>query len=229
MEKNKNYKIIVFILSIGLILSISLLLMFYIDNQNLERQIVKREKLIKKAVVKDVELSKQKTKNDSIIEHYIDDCGIRVNNKKVSSDELLKLIYSQIKEVEELTSKNSQLNDSLQICQSFVSLTKKSIDVKYNVKKEDNKIISSINIKQDSLNIYKKLYQLMKRDYGIFYSIEENKDSRTYVKTYSKLDSALFVYKHYKHVLSTDSKGNLLIDLPTKKEIRNSTSNRGKK
>lgn len=229
MEKNKNYRIIVFVLSIGLILSMSLLLMFYIDNQNLERQIVKREKLIKKAVVKDVELSKQKTKSDSIIEHYIDDCGIRVNNKKVSSDELLKLIYSQIKEVEELTSKNSQLNDSLQICQSFVSLTKKSIDVKYNVKKEDNKIISSINIKQDSLNIYKKLYQLMKKDYGIHYTIEENKDSRTFVKTYSKLDSALFVYKYYKHVLSTDAKGSLFIDLPTKKEIRNSTSNREKK
>jgi len=229
MEKSKKYKIYTFFLSVVLIISILLLSMFYRDNQNLAKQILKREKLIKKAVVKDVELSKQKTKSDSIIERYIDDCGIRINNKKVTSAELLKLIYSQIKEIQELKLKNSEINDSLQVYQSYVSLSKKSMNVKYNVKKQDNQIISTISVKQDSLNIYKKLYDLMKRDYGIYYRIEEKNDTRTYVKKYSKLDSALFVYKHYKYVLSTDSTGSLFIDLPTKKEIKRSTSNKNKK
>lgn len=229
MEKSKKYKIYTFFLSVVLIISILLLSMFYRDNQNLAKQILKREKLIKKAVVKDVELSKQKTKSDSIIERYIDDCGIRINDKKVTSAELLKLIYSQIKEIQELKLKNSEINDSLQVYQSYVSLSKKSMNVKYNVKKQDNQIISTISVKQDSLNIYKKLYELMKRDYGVYYRIEEKNDTRTYVKKYSKLDSALFVYKHYKHVLSTDSTGSLFIDLPTKKEIRRSTSNKNKK
>lgn len=229
MERNNRYKIWIFFLSIGLIISIFLFLIFYNDNQNLEKQIIKREKLIKKAVVKDVELSKQKTKSDSIIEKYIDDCGIRINDKKVTSAELLELIYSQINEIKQLKIKNSEVNDSLQVYQSYVSLSKQNMNVKYKVRKQDNQIISTISFKQDSLNIYKKLYELMKRDYGIYYRIEEKNDIRTYVKNYSKLDSALFVYKHYKHVLSTDSTGSLYIDLPTKKEIRRSTSNRQKK
>ncbi|MBA9074732.1 cell division protein FtsB [Flavobacterium gossypii] len=227
-SKYIKYRIYILILLASLLVSLALLFILILDNKKLEKQVQKRENLIEKTVIKEAQLSKQKTKNDSIIERFIDDCGIRINNKKVSSEDLLKLINEQVKEIESLKNKNAQIGDSLQVYESYVSLSKKNIDVKYSTKRKDNQLISTISLKQDSLNIYRKLYNMMQRDYGIAYKIEDNNDSRTYIKKYTKLDSALFVYKHYKHVLSVDDNGDLMIDLPTKREIRRSTSNQKK-
>lgn len=146
MEKNNKYKLLVIVLSLGLAIVIILLSILYIDNENLENQVLKREKLIKKAVVKDDILSKQKTKSDSIIERYISDCGIMIDNKKVSTEELLSYLYKQNRQIDDLSNSNNDLNDSLKIYKSYIDLSKRNLKVDYLVKKEKNKFVSSISL-----------------------------------------------------------------------------------
>jgi hypothetical protein len=232
METNKNnkFRFFIVVLSLGLAIMIAISLLFYNNNKELENQILKRDSLIKKTVISDSNFSKQKTKSDSIILKYIDDCGIRINNKKVTTDELLQYINLQSDEINQEKKKNDELSDSLNIYKSYVSLSKENLNVNYSTRKENNKLISKITMPSgDSLKIYKSLYELMKENYGISYKVSSTETTISYAKQYTKLDSALFVYKHYKYVLSTDPTGNLLIDLPTEKQIKNSTSNRGKR
>lgn len=221
MEKNNKYKLSVIVLSLGLTIAIILLSILYNDNMNLENQVLKREKLIKKTVVKDALLSKQKTKSDSIIERYISDCGIMIDNKKVSTEELLSYLYIQNQQINDLNNSNNDLNDSLRIYKSFIDLSKRNLKVDYSVKKEKNKFVSSITLpNNDSLRIYKKLYELVKRDYGIVYNFEDKNDKTIISKNYTKVDSALYLYKYYKFALGGDSLGNVTVQLPTEKEIK---------
>ncbi|PKO99309.1 MAG: hypothetical protein CVU03_02315 [Bacteroidetes bacterium HGW-Bacteroidetes-2] len=213
-KNNSNYIIVA--LFIGLATTIGISSLLYLDNKDLENQVLKREHLIKKTISEDSILSKQKSKTDSIINHYIKDCDILINNEKVSTEELLEYMHSQIRTIEKLQIENSKILDSLKVYRSYIELSKSNLNVNYKSEEKDNKLISTIILPTDSLKIYKKLYELMKRDYGISYDIESQDEYIQYSKRYTKLDSALFVYKYYKHVLTGDSLGNITITLPEK-------------
>src|SRR5690606_10578110 len=176
--------------------------LLYFDNKELEKQVLQREELIKKSVIEDNNFNNQKIKSDSIIERYIEDCNILINNKKVSTEELLEYMNSQLNAIEQLEIKNAKLSDSLSQYKAYIKLTKSNLNVDYKTEEKDNKLVSTIILPTDSLKIYKKLYELMKRDYGISYDIDSDEQNTYYKKRYTKLDSALFVYKHYKHVLN---------------------------
>lgn len=222
METNNknNSKFIVIVLFIGLAIAIGISGLLYLDNKELENQVIKREEFIKKTFFEDDALKNQKTKSDSIIERYIEDCNILINNKKVSTEELLEYMNNQLKSIEKLQIENSKISDSLEIYKTYIKLSKSNLNVDYKTEEKDNKIISSIILPTDSLKIYKKLYELMERDYGISYKLERDEKNTYYTKKYTKLDSALLVYKYYKHVLSGDSIGNINIELPEKKTIK---------
>ncbi|WP_299124182.1 hypothetical protein [uncultured Tenacibaculum sp.] len=220
---NKNFlKIIVIVLSIGLVIAIGISSLLYFDNKNLENQVLKREKLIKKTFLEEDALNSKKTKSDSIIKKYIQDCNILINNKKVSTEELLEFINSQLKSIEKLKAENSKLNDSVKIYKSYVKLSKSNLNVDYKTYKKDNKLFSEIIIPSDSLEIYRRLYKLMEKNYGISYDVKSDKEYRYYSSKVTKLDSALYVYKYYKHVLSGDSIGNIIIKLPKNRKRNNS-------
>lgn len=230
MENSKNkYRLFAIVLFIGFTIAGVLLTILYNDNKNLENQVLKRENLIKKTVVKDKLLSTQKTKSDSIIERYINDCGIMIDGKKVSTDELLKYLHSQNQEINNLKNININLNDSLSVYKAYTDMSKSTFNLKYSVQKQDNKIVSSMTSSTDSLKIYKKLYESIKRDYGIIYKLENQKNKTIFSREYSKADSALYLYKYYKHVLSGDSLGNITIQLPTEKEIKRINKLKNKK
>lgn len=218
---NRNSaRFFVIVLLIGLAIASGIAILLYSDNQELKNQVVKRDALIKRNVVNDSLFSNRKTKSDSIIEKYIDDCNILINNKKVSTEELLDFMNSQVDEIKKLQSEKSTLTDSLKIYRSYVQLSKSNLNVNYKTEKKDNSIVSTIILPTDSLQIYRKLYNLMQEDYGIYYKIRSDDKSTYYSKTYSKLDSALFVYKYYKYTLSGDSLGNISIILPDKKDSK---------
>jgi hypothetical protein len=218
---NRNSaRFFVIVLLIGLAIATGIAILLYSDNQELKNQVVKRDALIKQNVVNDSLFSNRKTKSDSIIEKYIDECNILVNNKKVSTEELLGFLNSQVDEIKKLESEKSILSDSLRIYKSYVSLSKSNLNVNYKTEKKENSLVSTIILPTDSLQIYRKLYKLMQEDYGIYYKIRSDDKSTYYSKSYSKLDSALFVYKYYKYTLSGDSLGNISIILPDKKDLK---------
>jgi hypothetical protein len=218
---NRNSaRFFVIVLLIGLAIATGIAILLYSDNQELKNQVVKRDALIKQNVVNDSLFSNRKTKSDSIIEKYIDECNILVNNKKVSTEELLDFLNSQVDEIKKLESEKSILSDSLRIYKSYVSLSKSNLNVNYKTEKKENSLVSTIILPTDSLQIYRKLYKLMQEDYGIYYKIRSDDKSTYYSKSYSKLDSALFVYKYYQYTLSGDSLGNISIILPDKKDLK---------
>lgn len=219
---NKNTSsFTVVVLVIGLLTTIGISVLLYSDNRNLENQVLQREELIKKSIIEENNLTNQRTKSDSIIERYIQDCNILINNKKVTTEELLEYMNGKLNTIEQLQIENSALLDSLTKYKSYIELTKSNLNIEYKTEKKDNNLISTIIIPTDSLPIYKKIYELMKRDYGISYDLESDEEKIYYRKKYSKIDSALFVYKYYKHVLSGDSEGNITITLPEIKEQKN--------
>lgn len=218
--KRNNAKFIGVILVFALAISTAVIYLLFTDNQELKNQVIKRDKLIKENVISDSLFNNRKTKGDSIIERYIDECNILINNKKVSTEELLDFLNSQVDEIKRLEKENYNLSDSLRIYKSYVKLSKSNLNVNYKTEEKDNARVATIILPTDSLPIYRKLYHLMQEDYGIYYKIRSDEKSTYYTKTYSKLDSALIVYKYYKHTLSGDSLGNIYITLPVKKDLK---------
>lgn len=146
--------------------------------------------------------------------------GFSINNRSISVEELLRIVNKTIEENSNL--KNQVDNDKMIL--EFIE-TKHGIKVSkdnkgqfYITKKPDSKVNElekTVNDKVSTLNdeLQEKdfiLKQLQKR-YGFKYEVktEGNKIKSTIYTT--KLDSALWLYPHYKHKFRTDKEGNLIV------------------
>lgn len=243
-KKTKSFlfDILILFFIIGSLGSIGLL---YENKIELEEQISRRDELIRKKEISDSTLLAQSKKNESTVEKYISDCGILINNKKVSTDELIQFLNIKLEKINSLenriyrlqdsisqleskllnekTEKNDCLiklritNDSLSIYKSFYNLAKKNFKTDFTV---DGKILT-INIPKDTLSIYKTLYEMAQDDYGISYNVKEDNQYRTITRKITKADSALMLFKYYKDKVSRDSTGKIwYIETPEPKKKR---------
>lgn len=243
-KKNKNilFDILFFVLLIG---SIGGIVLLYDNKLNLEEQIEKRDDIIRKKEVSDSILLAQSEKNKSTVEKYISDCGILINDKKVSTDELVEFLNAKLDKINSLENKIFQLEDSiyrlqlqvnneklakneylsklrtaydsLAIFKSFYNLAKKNFKTDFTV---DDKTLK-ISIPKDTLSIFKTLYEMAQNDYGINYSVKEDDNYRTITRSISKADSALMLFKYYKDKITRDSTGNIWYietPVPTRKK-----------
>lgn len=234
--KNKTKTLIGF-LSLLLIASIALNVLLVQDNNEIQVQIEKRDNLIKEKQVNDSLLATQTTTNEKIIEKYIDDCGILINGRKVTTDQLLLYIKDQIKENEQLKKELDSLKrelyslrkelyisaDSLKIYKTFNELTKRNLNVSFKVTEKDMKRTISINLPldsltayKDSLTAYKEMTQLIEKDYGIKYLIEYRNNQIVLNNQFSKADSAKMIFEYYKDRLYKNKSGEWIIELPWK-------------
>jgi hypothetical protein len=227
--KNKM-KILIGFLSLLLIASIALNVLLVQDNNEIQVQIEKRDNLIKAKQANDSLLSAQTTTNEKIIEKYIDDCGILINGRKVTTDQLLLYIKDQIKESEQLKKELDLLErelylnaDSLKIYKTFNELTKRNLNVSFKVTEKDMKRTISIMLPldsssayKDSLTAYKEMTRLIEKDYGIKYLIEYKNNQFVLNNQFSKADSAKMIFEYYKDKLHKNKSGEWVIELPWK-------------
>ncbi|MFY7938067.1 MAG: hypothetical protein ACOVOQ_11865 [Flavobacterium sp.] len=243
--ESKKIKVILFEVCFFLLLMVSLIGvgMLYENKIDLEEQISKRDELIRKKEISDSILLTQSKNNTSIVEKYISDCGILINNKKVTTDELIQFLNSKISEINsfekkvfaledsiyrlqnqinnEKVTKNEYLSrlriasDSLAIYKSFYNLAKKNLNTDFTV----NGKTLTINIPKDTLSLYKTLYEMAKADYGISYAVKEDETYRTITRNITRADSALMLFKYYGDKITRDSSGKIwYIETPIPKK-----------
>jgi len=214
-----NMKRILSILSLLIILLTGGCILLLYNNNELKIQIEKRDILINDKQINDSIFLENTLKNKKIIERYINDCGILINGKKVTTEELLIFITRQIEERDKLQNELVKCKDSLSIARAFNELTRKNLKVNFNLSENDSIRKYSIRLPLDSSIVYKKIIQSIEKEYGIKYTIQRKDDVLYYQKSFSKVDSALLVYKYYKSKLHSDESGDLFIDLPEQKKI----------
>lgn len=146
--------------------------------------------------------------------------GFKVGNRSISVDELLKMANETLNE-------NSKLNNQIKEDKIIIKYIEDSYGIK--VLMNDNGTISlklnpdstiknfekntseRINKLENELEEKKYILQQLQKKYGFKYEVksEDNKIKSTIYLT--KLDSALWLYPHYKHKIKTDKQGNLII------------------
>lgn len=205
---------------VGIIL-IAIGVTLYLDNNNLENQLIKSEALIDEIILQDSINSEQKSNSDKIIEKYIEDCNILINGKKVSTDDLVIFMNEQqitnqelsesynelLKSYNKLVGKNNVLlksenilSDSLSIYKAYIELSKKNFDVDFSVSKNKNKdkYVAQISLPNDSTHFYKELYgnlkTVIKDKYGIDYQVQIDENGTKFFKEPTKIDTLMLFY-----------------------------------
>lgn len=229
--KNKS---IILILTIATIVGIIIILILSNYVKELENQVAKKSELIEQSEKSDSLLIEKTKEYADQINEYVQDCNFYIDGKKVSQQEVIRIANKTLDE-------NLKLRDSIQKLKFVIQTTKKNYGISYKVEKNGDTLYASrnatkidtalaylpqIKIQQkriiqlsDSLEIYKWQAELVKENYGISYKIKREGNTLTSTRNSStKLDSALVLYKYYKHRLSKDKNGDWIIE--TDKEYR---------
>lgn len=209
-----NPKILISLIIILLLFLCGTIIVLLNDNKNLQEQVLVREKLIREKQVNDSILLSQSTHNEKIIEKYISECGILVNGKKLTTDELVQYMNKQFEEINDINKKLNILNDSLNIYKSFYYLTKKNLKVDFKMTEDKNGRMMVFSNPTDSSKIYKELYKMIEKEYGIRYEVKFVDDYMKVSKSFSKVDSALLIFKYYKDKLKKGEGDTWTIELP---------------
>lgn len=198
-------KIIIFFLFMLFLGTSSLGVVLYEYNKDLQVQLKAREQLINNARLKDSLFVKETKRYADTITKYISDCEFTMNGKKISTAELLRITNEAINE-------NQFLKDSLSYFNRLSELQNERIkryqEVMVKCKELENDHIKAL----DSSNIYRKMVEITKRDYGIEFKVEKEGDQYIYSREkVSKADSALLLFPYYKEKLRRDSTSNTWI------------------
>jgi len=189
------------------------------SNARLIKQIELKDSLYKITSKKDLVFAKKTEEYAKVITKYVSDCSFTIGNKSITTPELLKISNKAIYEA-------AVFKDSLRITKSIVNQYVKMIDVYKNQITKMEKENASIS---DSTLVYKKLYNLVSRQYGIKSSFRRE-GNRYYfqVDGAPKVDSALRLFPYYKHNMSQDTAGNWLMIMDTERNIKRQTKKNAK-
>ncbi|MBN8653419.1 MAG: hypothetical protein J0L67_18470 [Cytophagales bacterium] len=169
---------------------ISILFTTYLYDNNLELQnaVGQRDTMIA-SIQRGDSLYKSTVKGYSeVITRYVSDCSFVIDGKKISTQDLVKLLN-------EILNQNESLADSV--------LYYKKLAIVDNFYK--NEYQKRINSMMDSLVINSKIVELAKRDYGVNYKVEKSQSGFTFVREISKADSAIILFPYYKDKLKRDT------------------------
>ncbi len=197
-----NKKAIIQILTLIVVVAAVVVSVTQLVNQY-QQQISKRDLLIRQMQIKDSVNNAQRTNNKDIVEEYISDCKVMIDGKEVPLETLLNTINT-------LRHEKDSAGELL-----FTSLQEKNIILQNAIEntKIANETIISLNTANDSLYIYKTLFNYVQKRYGtnVFVTYEGNR--RIITSTFSKADSANIIYNGYKNNLNKDSTGKWILTL----------------
>lgn len=184
--KNRNLYIIAFLFAL---LLGSCFIIYFINNYNdeLQKQLDAKDVLLNDVKARDSVFTKNNKEYSEVITKYVNNCNFTLNNKDISTAELVKMANKALTQVE-------LLNDSL--------IREKNISKSY---------YNQLVLINDSFGIYKTIINKAKSDYGIHYNIISNNKNNYIIKEFSKADSGLLLLPFYKTKLKKDTLGNWVI------------------
>lgn len=225
---NNSFKRVLFLFVFSSLIAVIVFLLIDRDNQifrinNLEKNKIESQKLYNSSIkLYEALIEKNRKKIDSLNQENIEMSiqGFKINDESISVEELLNIVNNSLEENIKL--KNQVENNKLILeyieesygikvtrdnkGQVIFTLNKDSSIKEYEKKsnEEINKLSSDLEEKNFILN------NLQKR-YGFKYVVktEGNKIKSTIYTT--KLDSALWLFPHYKHKIKQDKEGNTYV------------------
>jgi hypothetical protein len=175
--KNKNKLISVLLL--GLLIIWAVLSFLGIQHiENLEHAIQERDNTILQMSNLDSVYTSKTQEYSEIITKYVDNCNFFIGDKKISTSDLIKM-------TNELLDENQIFKDSLDNLWQFKN------QEHYN--------------SMDSLQTLTRILELIKRDYGIKYTVKREGNYKIFERQLSKADSAIVLFPYYKDKLSYDT------------------------
>lgn len=150
---------------------------------------------------------KIKSRNDSlyfsrindyskVIDKYVDTGGLRINGVSVSTSQLVKIVNEYIKESKELNQKNLALQDS--IISLLILMQQQEVLVRTYKEKYYTYF--------DSFRVANHINDLVKRYYGIEFSVERKDKELFFKNNFSETDTAIKFYRYFgKYLVITDS------------------------
>ncbi len=146
--------------------------------------------------------------------------GFTMGERSISTEELLKIVNEALAENSKLKTKvkNDKLilnhiEDSygIKVLIDSLGVINLKLNPDFSIKDFEKKANDKYNKINDELEELKFVLNNLQKRYGFKYEVktEGNKINSTIYTT--KLDSAMWLYPHYKHKIKTDKKGNLII------------------
>ena len=194
------------VLYISLTLNLLVVIFLFItvsNNKSLQKTLIKKDDILKNVLIKDSLLQKSKAQYQSKISRHIQGCDFIIDGKKVDSNELMKII-------EGLYISVGKNKDSLYY---YRELTKRNNHFQDVIESK----IPDIQKMNDSLSIYRGIYQVIKKQYGINHTGRIEGNSIIYKRPVNKVDSALAVFKYYKDKVHRDKDGTWIVDVENKR------------
>lgn len=160
-----------------------------------------------RALQSKVELLKLQRQSDSlyfatiksyskVIDRYVDTGGLKINGTSVSTSQLIKVTNDYIQEAKILQKEKNALQDSI------VNLIAKLKTQEYATDIYKDKYFRY----SDSFDIASHINFLIKRHYGIEYSVERKEKWNVFSPNYGKVDTALEFYRMFgKYLIIKDS------------------------
>lgn len=166
---------------IVLILCLALIVALVFENDRLVAQVEKRDKLIETMKAGDSSFLKKSKEYSKVIDHYITNCDLTIDGKKITLDDLVRMLNETERE-------KNKLLDSLSKMQNSLNFTQKYMPYK------------------DSANIYRAALGLIERQYNIGWEVRKEEE-RFVIKLRDgkRVDSALLLLPHYRDKISYDS------------------------
>jgi hypothetical protein len=149
-------------------------------NEKLYIQIEQKDSLIKNNDLRDSIYTEATKEYSEVINKYVNNCSFTVNEKSISTQELLKLVNNTF-------DKNQELQDSLDAYKEFFNQTQSY---------------------KDSLFLYKNLYSLARKRYGINITYKVLNDKYAFYYGITKVDSAMALFPFYKNKIKRDTANN---------------------
>ncbi len=196
-EKNKN--IIIFIALTVALTGVLFSVETYLNNVELKKQINSRDSTISKLIASNSLYNSSRKMYSDTITKYIENCEFYIGDKKLSTEELLKLVNEYIDQNTTMKKAATQIYDIDNKKDSLHNLSKSLIRQQVSIYEEQ------YNLYYDSTFIVSSILNLIKRDYGISYTVTKKGRTVIFQQNRSKADSAIILFPYFKKNLSYDS------------------------
>lgn len=191
-QKNKIFNNIVLIM---ILLGLSLYsLQTYFYNIELNKNVTDKDKILGDLLLKDSIHNLSEKKYSENIQKYVEECSFIVDGKTISSQELVNIVQKLYNERDNLNYEKAIKSDSLK---QYIHLQK----FDENLKDDCLKIVRR---RTDSLQLYMAMFEVIEKKYKTRVRARIEGSNMVFSTPINKIDSALAVYKYYKHKLKVD-------------------------
>lgn len=166
----------------------------YFYNVELNEIVTDKDKILGDLLLNDSIHNLSEKKYSENILKYVKECSFIVNGKTISSQELVNIVQKLYNERDNLNYEKAIKSDSLK---HYIHRQKFDEELK-------DDCLKIVRRRTDSLQLYMGMLEVIEKKYKIGVRARIEGSNMVFSTPINKIDSALAVYKYYKHKLKVD-------------------------